>query len=62
MHSWSHKHTQTPKTHQGSDLGEVTTFPFIVLFVINHGGYIQMSFCLGTPKLVVPKFLKLGLL
>jgi hypothetical protein len=40
----------------------VTTFPLIILFVINHGGYIQMSFCPMTPNLEVLKFSKLGLL
>ncbi len=50
----------TNKIHHGSDLGEATTFPLIVFFVINHQSYIQMSFCLGTPKLGIPKFPKLG--
>jgi hypothetical protein len=30
--------------------------------MISHEGCTQMSFCLGTPKLGVPKFLKLGFL
>jgi hypothetical protein len=44
MHNWnifgartSHGQTQTHNTHHGSDLGEATTFPFIVLFVPSHG-------------------------
>ncbi len=73
MCSWStfgaqtnHGHTQTPKTsktskthktHHDLNLEEATTFPLIALFMISHRGYIQMSFCLGTPK-----FSKLGLL
>jgi hypothetical protein len=58
----SHKHTQTHKTHHDLDLGEATTFPFILFFVISHRGCIQMSFCHGTPKLRIPKFPKLGFL
>jgi hypothetical protein len=44
MHSWNtfgawtnHGHTPTHKTHNGSNLGETTTFPFIVFFMSNHG-------------------------
>jgi hypothetical protein len=69
MHSWntfgawmSHGHTWTHKVHHGLDLGEATTFPFIILFVISHGGYIQMPFCPRISKLKVSKFPKLGLL
>ncbi len=69
MHSWNtfgawmnHGHIQTHKIHHGLDLGETITFPLIVFSMINHGGYIQMSFCPGTPKLGVHKFPKLGLL
>jgi hypothetical protein len=47
----NHKQTQTHKTHHNLDLGEVTTFPLIVLFVHGHGGNIQMSFCPWTPKI-----------
>jgi len=36
--------------------------PFIVFSMISHGGYMQMSFFLETPKLGVPKFSKLGFL
>ncbi len=52
----NHEHTQTHKTHQCPNLGEATTFPLIVLYVISHGGCTQMSFCLRTPKLGVLKF------
>jgi hypothetical protein len=48
-------------THHSPDLGEATTFPLILFFVFNHGGYIQMSFCLRTPNLGVPKFPKMKL-
>jgi len=56
--SASHIH----KSHHNLDLGEAITFPLIVFFMINHGGYIQMSFCLGTPNFGVLKFPKLWLL
>jgi len=63
MHSWStfgartnHIHTWTHKTHHGPD------FFFVILFVISHEGYIQMSFYPKTPNLGVLKFSKLGLL
>jgi hypothetical protein len=52
----------THKTHHSPNLGEAITFPLIVFSMISHKGYIQMSFCFGTPKLRVPKFPKLGLL
>jgi hypothetical protein len=38
----SHGHTRTHKIHHGPNLREANTFPFIVLFVISHKGYIQM--------------------
>jgi hypothetical protein len=71
VHNWntfgartSHEQTRTHKTHHGLDLGEATTFPFIVYFVHGHGANIQMSLCPRTPKWEswVPKFPKLGLL
>jgi hypothetical protein len=68
MHSWStfdapinHGQTQIHKTHHGPDLGEATTFPFIIFFVHSHGACTQMSFCPRTPKLGLLKFSKLGL-
>jgi len=69
MHSYitfgaqtSHNHTWIHETRHDMDLGETITFLFIVFFMTNHGSYTQMSFCLGTPKLGVLKFPKLGLL
>jgi len=70
MHSWNifdaqtnHEQTRIHKTHHSSDLGEATTFPLIVVFfMLGHGTYTHMSFCLKTPKLGVSKFSKLGLL
>jgi hypothetical protein len=57
MHSWNifgartnHEHTQTHKTHHNPNLGEVTAFPLIIFSMINHKGYIQMSFCPDIPK------------
>jgi hypothetical protein len=44
-----HGHTQTHKIHHDSSFREATTFPLIV-YVINHGGCIQMSFFLGFPS------------
>jgi hypothetical protein len=68
MRSWNtfgarthHMQTRTHKTHHDPNLGETTTFPLIVFFVPSHMPYTQMSFCLNTPKLGVPKFPKLGL-
>jgi hypothetical protein len=63
MHSWNifgawtnHEQTWTHKTHHGLDLGEATTFPFKVFFVLSHGANTQMSFCPKSPKLKVLKF------
>jgi len=54
MSSWStfgawmnHMHTWTHKTHHDPDLGEATTFPFIVFSVINHGVTSKCHFVLG---------------
>jgi hypothetical protein len=58
----NHEQTRTHKTRHGPDLGEATTFALIVFSMPGHGAYAQMSFCLGTPKLGVLKFSKLGLL
>jgi hypothetical protein len=62
MHSWStfgaktsHEQTRTHKTHHDPDLGEATTFPLIVYFVLGHGTNTQMAFCPETPK--CPKIL-----
>ncbi len=43
----------------GSVLEETTTFSLIILFMISHKGYIQMSFCPRILKFGVLKFLKL---
>jgi hypothetical protein len=58
MHNWSifyawmsHGQTWTHKTHHSPNLGEATTFPFIVFSVPGHEANTQMSFCLGTLKL-----------
>jgi hypothetical protein len=39
----SHKQTRTHKTQHGPDLGEATTFPFIVYYVPLHEAHIQMA-------------------
>jgi hypothetical protein len=44
---WTKKKWQasiTHKTHHGPDLGEATTFPFIVYSATLQGGHIQMAF------------------
>jgi hypothetical protein len=56
----SHGHARTHKIHHNLDLGEATTFPLIVFFMISHEGYIQMSFFPKTPKLGISKISKLG--
>jgi hypothetical protein len=48
----SHGQTQTHKTHHDPDLGEATTFPFIVYFMHGHGTSTKMAFCPGTSKWV----------
>jgi len=57
MHSWntfgaktSHEQTRIHKIHHGPDLGEATTFPFIVYFVPFREAHIQMAFCPRIPK------------
>jgi len=69
MHSWNtfgalmnHGQTLTHKTHHSSDLGKTNTFPLIVFSMLGHRACTEMSFCLGTPKLGISKFPKLGLL
>ncbi len=44
----SHGQTWTHKTHHNPDLGEATTFPFIIYYVPLHEAHIQMTFCHGT--------------
>jgi len=47
----SHGQTWTHKAHHDPDLGEATTFPFIVYSMPGHGASIQMSFCSGSLKI-----------
>jgi hypothetical protein len=68
MHSLSifgvrtnHKQIWTNKAHHGLDLGEATTFPFIVYFVHFHEAHIQMAFCFGTPPNGSPKIPRVGI-
>jgi len=56
----SHMQTWTHKTHHGLDLGEASTFSFIVYSMLGHGTNTQMSFCPRIPKSW--KFPQLGLL
>jgi hypothetical protein len=51
-----------PQNSPRHGLGEATTFPLIIFFVLGHGDCTQMSFCPRTPKLGIPKFPKLGFL
>jgi hypothetical protein len=46
----SHRQTWTHKIHHGPDLGEATTFPFIVYYVAGHTASIQMAFFTGFPS------------
>jgi hypothetical protein len=47
----NHKQTRIHKIHHGPNLGEATTFPFIVYFVVGHMTNIQMTFCPGSPEI-----------
>jgi len=65
MHSWNtfgarmnHGQTQTHKIHHGPNLGEITTFPFIVFFVLSHEASTQMSFCPEILEIGIPVTLK----
>jgi hypothetical protein len=46
----SHGQIRIHKTHHGSNLGEATTFPFILYSMPLHEAHIQMAFCPETPK------------
>ncbi len=46
----SHEQLRIHKIHHGLDLGEATTFPFILYYAPLHKNHIQMAFCPGTPK------------
>jgi hypothetical protein len=50
VHGWTTGQTRTHKTHHGPNLGEATTFPFIIYFVPSHETSTQMPFCPRTPK------------
>ncbi len=58
VHSWSifvvrtsRGQTSTHKTHHNLDLGEATTFPLIVYYVLGHKISTQMAFCPEIPKI-----------
>jgi hypothetical protein len=40
----NHGQTRTYKTHHGPNLGEATTFPLIIYFMLGHKISTQMSF------------------
>jgi hypothetical protein len=46
----NHGQPRSHKTHHGPDLGEATTFPLLIYFVLLHEAHIQMAFCPGVPK------------
>jgi hypothetical protein len=62
VHRWStfdakinHMQTQIHKTQHDPNLGEATTFPFIIYFVPLHEAHIQMALPkLGLPRLWSP--------
>jgi hypothetical protein len=45
----NHEQTRIHKIHHDLDLGETTTFPFIVFSVLGHRASTQISFCPKTP-------------
>ncbi len=57
----SHRQTWIHKTYHGPNLGEATTFPLIVYYVLDHRTSTQMSFLSHDSQVGVLKFLKLGL-
>jgi len=56
----SHEQTQTQKTHHNPDLGEATTFPFIIYFVPLHEAHPN-GILSRDSQVGVPKFPQLGL-
>jgi hypothetical protein len=42
--------TRTHNTHHGPDLGEATTFPLIVFFMLGHGANTKCHFVPGLPN------------
>jgi hypothetical protein len=57
----SHGQVQTHKTHHVPDLGEATTFSFIVYFVHAHKTSTQNVILSRDSQVGLSKFLKLGL-
>ncbi len=64
VHSWStfgprksHGRPWTHKTHHRPDLGESTTFPLIVYYVLGHGTSIQIAFSSQNSQVGVPIWL-----
>jgi hypothetical protein len=67
MHSWStfgawtsHKQTQTHKIHHNKNLGEATTFPFILFFVLGHRGLHPNVILSQDSQVESPKIPKIG--
>jgi len=54
----SHEHTWIHKTHHDLDLGEATTFPFIIFFLIVMGFTLKCHFSRDSQvgNLKIPKF------
>jgi len=57
VHSWntfsarmSHEQVQIHNTHHGSNLGEATTFPLIIYFVVGHMTNTKCHFVPGLPS------------
>ncbi len=57
----NHGQTRTHKTHHNSELGEATTFPLIVYFVLLHEATSKWLFILGLPS-GSPEIAKIGIL
>jgi hypothetical protein len=55
----SHGQTRTHKIHHSPDLGEATTFPFIVYFVLGHGANTKWHFIPGLQS-GSPEIFKIG--
>jgi len=54
----NHGQTQTYKTQHGPNLGEATSFPFIISYVLGHKANTQMSFCPEIPEIGTPTTLE----
>jgi hypothetical protein len=57
----SHGQTRTHKTHHNPDLGEATTFPFIIYYAPLHEAHIQMAFLSQDSQMGVLKLPRLEL-